>query len=458
MSFPKGFLWGAATSSYQIEGASAPHERGRNIYDEFCARPGAVFGGHTGAVAADHVNRYREDVQHMSDMGLQAYRFSIAWSRVLADGVGAPHAEGIAFYDRLVDELLAAGIEPWVTLFHWDLPLSLHQRGGWQNREIAEWFGEYTALVVDRLSDRVSRWMTLNEPQVFIKFGYGDGKIAPGLKLPLADQVDACHNALRAHGRAVQVIRARAKKPPTVGWALVGRTDVPATSEQSSIDAARAGTLGVLTPDLWNNTWYADPAFFGEYPEDGLRVFGPDAAPRIRPGDMDLIRQPLDFYGLNIYDARLVRRGPDARPEVVPFPDGHPQTAFKWFIVPEALYWGPRFIHERYKVPIYITENGLSNADWVQLNGDVSDPQRIDYTARYLREFRRAGEDGTDIRGYFHWSLLDNFEWAEGFKERFGLIHVDFPTGERTPKESSRWYRDIIRSNGELLDGMEIPY
>ena len=453
MAYPNGFVWGAATSSYQIEGASSPEERGRNIYDEFCAKPGAVFGGHTGAIAADHVHRYQEDVRLMREMGLKAYRFSIAWSRVLPDGVGKVSDRGLGFYDRLVDELLGAGIEPWVTLFHWDLPLALHTplRGGWREREIAHWFADYTKVVVDRLSDRVTKWMTINEPQVFIKFGYGDGKIAPGLKLTLGEQVAACHNVLLAHGRSVQAIRACAKKKPTVGWALVCRTDFPATDSPEDAAAARAGTLGVLTPDLWNNTWYADPAFFGRYPEDGLRVFGPEAQPPIRPGDMETIKQPLDFYGVNIYDGRKVRAGKDGRPEVMAFEDGHPQTAFKWFITPPALYWGPRFIHERYKIPIYITENGLSGTDWVQLDGRVRDPQRVDYTTRYLRELERAIGDGVDVRGYFHWSLLDNFEWAEGYKERFGLIHVDIPTGKRTPKESANWYRRVIESNGAEL-------
>ncbi len=458
MPFPKNFLWGAATSSYQIEGSSKPDERGANIYDEFCAKPGAVFGGHSGAVAADHVRRYKEDVGLMGQLGLQAYRFSIAWSRVLPDGVGSPGPigeRGLAFYDALVDELLAAGIEPWVTLYHWDMPLALHKKGGWQNRESAKWFADYTRLVVDRLSDRVTKWMTINEPQVYIKFGYGDGKIAPGLTLSLSEQVQACHNALRAHGASVQVIRSHAKKSPTVGWALVCRTDVPATDSDADKAAAKAGTLGVLTPDLWNNTWYADPAFFGVYPEDGLRVFGKDAQPKIEPGDMEMIKQPLDFYGVNIYDGRKVKAGKDGMPEVVPFGDGHPQTAIKWFVVPEALYWGPRCIHERYKVPVYITENGLSNVDWVQLDGRVRDPQRIDYTTRYLRHLERAIDDGVKIGGYFHWSLMDNFEWAEGYKERFGLIHVDFMTGKRTPKDSAKWYRKVIQSNGAFLHGPE---
>jgi beta-glucosidase len=454
MAFPRDFVWGAATSSYQIEGASSAEERGRNIYDEFCARPGAVFMGQSGATAADHVRHWKEDIGLMRAIGLRAYRLSIAWPRVLPDGVGRINEAGLGFYDRLVDGLLGAGIEPWVTLFHWDLPLSLHMRGGWQNRDIADWFAEYTRVVVDRLSDRVTRWMTLNEPQVFVKYGYGDGALAPGMKLTLGEQVSACHNALRAHGRGVATIRERAKKAPSVGWAIVGRTDFPASESPEDIAAARAGTLAVLTPDMWNNTWYADPAFLGEYPEDGLRVFGAEAAPPVRAGDLETIRQPLDFCGLNIYDGRMVRAKAGAAvptPEVVPFADGHPQTAFKWFVTPQVLRWGPRFIHERYRIPIYITENGLSNDDWVMVDGAVHDPQRIDYTAKYLRELERGIGEGVDVRGYFHWSLLDNFEWAQGYKERFGLIHVDFPTGKRTLKDSARWYGRVIESNGREL-------
>lgn len=451
MPFPKDFVWGAATSSYQIEGGATQDGRGPSIFDVFCRRPGAVYMGHTGDVAADHYNHAREDVGLMQQIGLRAYRLSISWSRVFPDGTGAINEKGLAFYDRLVDDLLAAGIDPWITLFHWDLPQGLQNRGGWFNRDCAEWFGAYADAVVRRLSDRATAWMTINEPQVYVKFGHGDGKIAPGMKLGLDEQVIVCHNTLRAHGRGVQAIRAAAKKTPKVGWALVGRTDVPATDTPQDIAAARQGTMGISQPDMWNNTWYADPVFFGHYPEDGLRVFGPGAQPPVEPGDMDLIKQPLDFYGLNIYDARRVRAGKDGSVEIVPFPDGHPQTAIRWFIVPPALRWGPRFIHERYKVPVYITENGLSSIDWVMLDGRVHDPQRIDYTTRYLIELEKAIADGVDMRGYFHWSLLDNFEWAEGYKERFGLIHVDFPTGKRTLKDSAHWYRRIIESNGASL-------
>ncbi len=456
MPFPAQFLWGAATSSYQIEGSPTADGAGPSVYEPFCKRPGAVFSGHSGQIASQHYTRWREDVGIMRDLNLQAYRFSVAWGRVLPDGTGRVNEAGLGFYDRLVDALLEAKIQPWVTLFHWDLPLALNHRGGWFNRDIANWFADYAALVVDQLGDRVKHWMTINEPQVFIKFGYGDGIVAPGLKLGLDEQVVACHHALRAHGAGVQAIRAASPSPCQVGWALVNRTFYPATDAAADVEAARRCTMGVLTPDLWNNTWYADPAFFGHYPEDGLKLFGPAAQPPIEPGDMAQIRQPLDFYGVNIYDGVPVRaKAPTpAAPadyETVPFPDGHPQTAFRWFITPPALRFGPRFVSERYKVPVYITENGLSNVDWVMSDGKVHDPQRTDYTRRYLIELEKAIADGADIRGYFHWSLLDNFEWAAGYRERFGLVHVDYATGTRTVKESAKWYRGVITSNGRAL-------
>lgn len=449
MRFPETFLWGAATSSYQIEGTA---EAGPSIYEPWCRRPGAVFMQHSGAIACDHYHRFRDDVGLMKQIGLRAYRFSVSWPRVMPEGTGAVSEKGLGFYDQLVDELLRAGIQPWVTLFHWDLPLALHRRGGWFNRDIAGWFGDYTAAVVDRLSDRVQHWMTINEPQVFIKFGYGDGTLAPGLKLGLGEQTEACHQALRAHGRCVQVIRSRAKKPPTVGWALVGRTDFPMSDEPRDIEAARRGMMDITEPHLWNNTWYGDPVVFGHYPEDGLRLFGPDARPPIEPGDMELISQKIDFYGLNIYDGRQVRAGADGRPEVVNFNPGHAQTAFRWFITPPCLRWGPRLIHERYKLPVYITENGMSNNDWVSTDGQVHDPQRIDYTRRYLMALRQAIGDGADIRGYFHWSLMDNFEWAAGYRERFGLIHVDFDTQKRTLKDAAKWYSRVISANDPGVD------
>ncbi len=445
MPFPPDFTWGAASSAYQVEGAASA--RARTIWDDFCSVPGAVWGGHGGQTACDHVGRFREDVALMREIGLRAYRFSVSWARVIPGGTGEPIGPGLAFYDALVDELLRAGIEPWVTLYHWDLPSDLQSRGGWLNREIAGWFGEYARVVVDRLSDRVTRWMTINEPQIFVPFGHGTGLHAPGLKLGMAEQLLAGHHALLAHGRGVSVIRERARRPPWVGWAPIGRVRYPATESAEDIDAARRATGAVLHRDFWNNAWFGDAAVLGRYPEDGLRLFGADA-PRPAPGDMERIAQRLDFYGLNIYDGEPYRAAEDG-PRRVALPPGHPQTAVKWFVTPEALRWGPLFLHERYGLPIVITENGMSNTDWPDAEGRVRDPQRIDYTRRYLRALRGAVEAGADVRGYFHWSFTDNFEWQEGYKERFGLVHVDFATQRRTVKDSGRWYGGVIRSNGD---------
>ena len=445
--FPAGFVWGAATSAFQIEGAAAMDGRAPSIWDTFCKRPGAVYLGHTGQCACDHYHRVAEDVSLMSRIGLKAYRFSISWPRVVPDPSARPNAAALAFYDRLVDSLLAAGIEPHATLFHWDLPQWAEDRGGWLDRQTADRLSEFAQVMSQHLSDRVRSWATVNEPQCFIKFGYGDGTNAPGHKLPFRDQVRAAHVALLAHGKAAQAIRASAKRPLRVGWAPIGRTDFPATGSEADIRAARDSMMSITEQSLWNNTWFADPVCLGRYPEDGLRAFGDDG-PRINDGDMEIIHQPLDFYGLNIYDGRCVRASTSGSPEVVPFAPGHPQTAFRWFITPEALRWGPRFIYERYRAPIYITENGMSSTDWVHSDGRVHDPQRIDYTRRYLAQLRLAIADGADIRGYFHWSLLDNFEWAQGYKERFGLVHVDFATGARTLKDSAAWYSRVIREHG----------
>jgi beta-glucosidase len=451
-AFPADFVWGAASSAYQVEGAHEADGKGPSVWDVFSHRPGATFMGHTGDVACDHYRRYPEDISLMKQIGLRAYRFSIAWARVLPEGTGRVNEAGLEFYERLVDGLLDAGIRPWVTLFHWDYPQALFQRGGWLSRESPEWFAQYTRVVVDRLSDRVTHWITLNEPQIFLGPDHGDAPGAPGLRPTTHERLVTAHHALMAHGRAVQVIRSRARHKPTIGWAPIGRTKFPASDRAEDVQAARQLTLSVAKPDFWNNTWFADPVVLGSYPEDGIRIY---AAPMdfVCAGDMETIRQPLDFYGVNIYDGERARAGADGSPEIMPFGPGWPQTAIRWFITPEALYWGPRFLYERYRLPIVVTENGLSNTDWVSADGQVHDPQRIDYTRRYLLALRRAIVDGVDIRGYFHWSIMDNFEWQQGYKERFGLIHVDFETQKRMLKDSARWYARIIDSNGAALDG-----
>lgn len=454
MPFPENFTWGAATSAYQIEGAWNVDGKGESTWDRFVHTPGSVWNDHTADHAPDHYHRYAEDVALMRRMGLQAYRFSIAWTRVMPEGTGAVNEKGLAFYDRLVDELLRAGITPWVTLFHWDLPWGVYVRGGWKNREIARWFADYAAVVVDRLSDRVQHWMTINEPHIFLGPSEHEAVQTETGRKGHAERLLTAHHCLLAHGRAVQVIRARAKKPPTVGWAPIGRCKVPASSSAADIDAARRATLEIHHKDYWNNAWFGDPIVLGHYPETGLKLYGADA-PKVQPGDLETINQKIDFYGLNIYDAELIAadpKDPGGKPLKRDWPMGHAQTALRWFVTPEALYWGPKFLYERYKVPMAITENGLSSMDWPDLSGRIRDTQRVDYTRRYLLQLRRAIDDGVDMRAYFHWSLLDNFEWQHGFKERFGLIHVDMQTMQRTLKDSAHWYRRVIETNGASLD------
>ncbi len=452
MSFRKDFVWGAAASSYQIEGAWDEDGKGLSIWDMLTRQPGRIWEGHTGKVACDHYHRYREDVQLMSDIGLQAYRLSVCWPRVLPRGTGSVNRAGLDFYDRLTDELLAHGIEPWVTLFHWEYPYDLFLRGGWLNPDSPRWFADYTAVVVDRLSDRVTHWMTLNEIQCFIGTGYfkSEWEHAPSLRLGMEEVLLAGHHSLLAHGRCVQVIRARARKTPLISWSPVACISWPATESPADVEAARRSTNAVSGDHFWNNRWFADPPVLGHYPEEGLRAYG-KWLPRFPDSDFDIIRQPLDFYGMNSYYGLPVRAGPDGEPVEVPLPPGYPHTHCNWKITPEVLYWGPKFLAENYQLPIIITENGLSGVDSVALDGKVHDAQRIDFLQRYLLALQRAARDGVDIRGYFHWTILDNFEWAEGYKHRFGLIHVDYETQQRTLKDSAYWYREVIRTNGESL-------
>lgn len=460
--FPHSFAWGAATAAYQIEGAWNEDGKGPSVWDMMCHQPGRIWNGHTGDVACDHYHRWREDIALMKELGLTAYRFSISWPRVLPEGVGRINDAGLEFYNRLVDALLEAGIEPWATLFHWDFPLALYRRGGWLNRDSADWFAEYARVVADALSDRITHWMTLNEPQVFLGHGHQIGVHAPGLRLGLDDVLLATHHVLLAHGRAVAVLRERARQTPFIGWAPAGSIATPADpSNPRDWDAARTVMFDQFadpparTPSdshsLWNNSYFSDPVVFGHYPEAALKKWSA-YLPGIRPNDLKIIHAPLDFYGVNIYNSVAVRSGEDGRPVEVGRGLGYPQTLFHWPVTPESLYYGPRLMAERYRLPIVVTENGLSSMDWIARDGRVHDPGRIDFTARYLSELARALADGVDVRGYFHWSLMDNFEWAEGFKQRFGLIFVDYPTQRRMPKDSFHWYAELIRTRGASLE------
>lgn len=450
MGFPSGFVWGAATASYQIEGAAHEDGRGLSVWDMFCRKEGAIYAGHTGDVACDHYHRWRDDVKLMRDMGLQAYRLSVSWSRVLPGGVGTVNEKGIEFYDSLIDALLEAGITPHVTLFHWDYPYELYCRGGWLNDQSPEWFADYAKLLAQRLGDRVKHWITLNEPQCFLNLGHRDGVQAPGLKMAWMDVLRAMHHSLLAHGRSVQMLREHCRLSPLIGWAPVGEVRYPAVEDATNIGAARQRTYAADARSLWNNTLFSDPVCSGNYPEDALRAWGRDF-PKFTAREMDLIHQKIDFYGINIYRGQKVRQDSAGQISNVEPEPGNAINAYQWNIDPAALYWGPRFIYERYGLPIYITENGFSGLDWVAADGAVHDPQRIDFTLRYLRELARAIEDGIDIRGYFHWSFMDNFEWAEGYRQRFGLVHVDYTTQKRTPKDSAKWYASVIRSNGRII-------
>lgn len=450
--FPADFAWGAASAAYQIEGGAFADGKGPSVWDHFSHRPGVVWKDQNGDVACDHYHRYKDDVALMKQLGLRAYRLSVSWPRVMPDGAGAVNAKGLDFYDRLVDELLRAQIVPYVTLYHWDLPLASYRRGGFLNRDLADWFADYAKVVVGKLSDRVSWWMPFNEPQVFLGAGLYEGRHAPGDKVSFGDYLLAVHNCLRAHGKAVQAIRAAAKQKPRVGCAQASYNSIPATDRPEDLAAARARFFSSPADTYRVNAWYLDPMFLGHYPEDGVRLYGRDM-PRVASGDMELIHQPLDYLGINLYNADLVRRGRDGQPEVVPFTDGFPVTGMDWPVTPPVMRHTPHFLHQRYRKPLLVTENGVSVRDWIAADGKVHDPQRIDFTATHLRELARAMAEGVPVLGYFHWSILDNFEWAHGYKQRFGLVYVDYPTQRRIPKDSAYWYRDLIASNGQALFG-----
>lgn len=449
MQFKDDFVWGAAAASYQIEGAAYTDGRGLSVWDVFSHTPGKTFNGETGDVACDHYNRYQEDVALMKEIGLQAYRLSLAWPRVLPDGTGQPNEAGLDFYDRLVDELLKANITPYITLFHWDLPYTLYTRGGWLNRNSMNWFMDYTALVTQRLGDRVKNWMTFNEPAVFSIVGHHDGRHAPGDKLNDRNIWRIIHNVLRAHGAAADVIRSN------VDGGLVSivpntAPSIPESEAPAHVDAARDHYWTITKPyGWWNVAVWLDPILKGDYPAAVYDQWG-DVLD-IQAGDLDLIKGSLDYIGVNCYWGHPVETNADGETTHARVTEGYARTMMDWQVTPSALYWASKFIYERYGLPIYITENGLASMDWVAVDGKVHDANRIDFLTRYLREFRRAGADGVDIRGYFQWSIMDNYEWAEGYRKRFGLIHVDFETGKRTLKDSAYWYREVIASNGDIL-------
>ena len=443
VSFPNDFLWGAATSSYQIEGAWDQDGKGESIWDRFAHTPGRIRDGSSGDVACDHYHLYREDISLMRRLGLRAYRFSVSWPRVLPQGKGAVNPKGLDFYSRLADGLLEAGIKPLITLYHWDLPQALQDLGGWANRDIAHWFADYAAAVARRLGDRVDLWTTMNEPQVFALLGHFTGEHAPGQMDPLK-YFPASHHINLAHGDGVAAIRAESSAA-RVGTVLQLPPFHPRSDREEDRRAAR-----VL--DGLSNRWYAEPVLLGRYPQDILDLLKPLKLP-IHDGDLKRIHQPLDFAGLNLYTRAFARHEP-AIPLIQAMIDekhrvpGAKYTDFDWEIYPEAIYESlMRFKNEWGDPAVYVTENGMAWRDEVR-DGEVHDPERIEFLTAYLAQVRKAMDHGVKVKGYFQWSLLDNFEWAYGYTKRFGLVHVDFATQARTPKASAAWYRDVIKTGG----------
>lgn len=437
IQFPDRFLWGSATSAYQIEGSPLADGAGASIWQRFTHTPGLTHNGDTGDVACDHYRRYAGDVALMKSLGMQAYRFSLSWSRILPAGKGAVNAAGLDFYERLVDALLAANIQPIITLYHWDLPVALDDLGGWLNRDIASWFADYAAIVYRRLDDRVHRWATLNEPWVVSDGGYLHGALAPGhnnrFEAPIAS-----HNLMRAHGAAVQAYRALGRHE--VGLVVNLEPQTPASQDPDDVAAANR-------VDAYMNRQYLDPAMLGTYPEEMTEIFG-EAWPTWPDRDLALIRQPIDFIGVNYY-TRSVRRH-DAK--VYPLRAAvvrQPQSAYtetSWEVRPAAFTEILIWVRERYgNLPIYVMENGAAFYDPpVAEAGRVHDPLRVSYLRSHLRAAHAAIAAGVDLRGYMVWSLLDNLEWSLGFSKRFGIVHVDFQTQARVPKRSALWYRDFI--------------
>ncbi len=426
--FPSGFQWGVSTASYQIEGATSEDGRGDSIWDTFCREPGRVRDGHTGDVACDHYHRWPEDLDLIADLGATAYRFSIAWPRVRPDGGGAVNARGLDFYDRLVDGLAERGVAAVPTLYHWDLPQPLEDAGGWLNRDTAYRFAEYAAAVAERLADRVDLWITLNEPMVVMAYGYAFGMHAPGKAL-LLDALPVAHHQLLGHGLAVTALRAAGARKIAIANHYTPAW--PASDRPEDVAAA------VAFDDLLNNQ-FTDPILLGRYPELGV------PAPHVRDGDLDVISAPIDVLGVNYYNPTGVAA--PAEDEPLPFAlrdvTGYPVTGMGWPVVPDALHRLLLGLRERYGTalpPIHITESGCSYDE------ALDDTHRVDYLTGHVDAVRAAVDDGVDVRGYYVWSLMDNFEWAEGYHPRFGLVHVDYETQRRTPRTSYRWYRDLIR-------------
>lgn len=440
-SFPADFAWGVATAAPQVEGAAFADGKGESIWDRFARQPGRIQGGDTPEVACDHYHRFREDLDLMQSLGVRHYRLSLAWPRIYPRGEGAPNQAGLDFYHRLFAAMAERGITPWVTLFHWDLPQALEDRGGWPAAATVDAFARYADTVVGAFGSQVKHWISLNEIRCFTTLAYGFGAKAPGRKVSPAELNQSYHHALLCHGHAVRAVRQYGGPGARVG--LTDNSDIcmPATETEGDIAAARA----------WferRNDFLLGALYRGAYSPAYLGRCGAEA-PRVAPGDFALISAPADFLGLNLYTGTFVRAGRDGAPQELPLPAHYPKADSPWLhLAPQVMYWGTRLAHETYRPgPVYITENGCGYDEEPVVNGEVIDLHRREFLRSHLREVRRALADGVPIAGYFHWSFLDNFEWEDGYARRFGLVHVDYATQRRTPKLSARYYSRLIAEN-----------
>jgi len=446
MIFPDNFIWGVASSAYQIEGSPDEDGKGPSIWDKFSHKAGVIFSGDNGDFACDSYHRYEEDIALMAAMGVKAYRFSICWSRVDPNGDGKWNEAGLAYYDRVVDCCLKHGVEPYVTLYHWDLPQALENAGGWLSRGTADAFARYCGVVTKCLLGRVHNYFTLNEIQCVVSLGYQSGLHAPGKQLPPCDLFSSYHNLLLAHGLAFRTIR-NTDASAKISIASTGRLCYPKTKSPQDLQAAHEATFAISDGDwMFTHHMVLDPVCLGHYP-DCSGTFLQPLINAVSPEDMAIINTGMDCLALNIYNGSEIRADENGRPVYVPKMAGCPRTALKWPVTPEVMEFGPRFLWERYGKPILITESGVSCNDFIYLDGKVHDGDRIDFLTKHLRSLGKCSDGGVPINGYFHWAFTDNFEWNYGYGDRFGLVYVDYETQRRIPKDSAAWYSSVIRRN-----------
>lgn len=450
--FRDDFIWGVASSAYQVEGTDLEDGRGKNVWDTFVEQ-GKIFEGQTALTSADHMHHYKEDYALMKNLGIKAYRFSVNWSRIMPEGTGRVNEKAIELYRDMILEMKRNGITPYLTLFHWEYPQALYNQGGWLNPDSYKWFGDYAAVCAERFSDICDHFITINEPQCVVGLGHLSGIHAPGVKLSVPETFQIAHNLLKAHGQAVKELRKHAKQPLQIGYAPTGGVAYPYRETPEDIEAARKVYFGFYNPMdnwTWNVSWFSDPVFLGHYPEEGLKKFK-EYLPEITEEDMELIHQPIDFMGQNIYNGYYVKAGENGEPEFVNREPGFPKTGTDWPVTPRAFYYGIKFLCERYPLPLFITENGMCCHDNVSVDGKVHDPNRITFLDAYISQMQQAMEEGANIIGYFVWTFLDNFEWTDGFRQRFGLVYVDYMTQQRIVKDSAFWYKELMETNGKNL-------